>query len=843
MTHDRPPVVHSPSAPWRAAFALLALAAAVPAQALDFSISKLEVNQSVQTGATPLVAGRTTFVRASVRVTNPITVPQPVDGLLRILVDGVESAGSPVFSDNGPFPAKAPVDLTLQDGSLNFIFLAPESGNVVLSVEVNPSGPNHVAEANATNNITSSAPLAFTFQRAPELAYVPIDYRPNGGPVPNLPPAAQIEPGMGDNFVQGIYPAPDWYYHRSDVPSKLWTQSLSGTGSNLLNSLQVDINLMVPKPDFIYGFVPGGLPYNGQSVIGGNVAMGNTELIRYQRTVAHELGHDFGLQHNTTTTNVIGIDAERHLHLTQNLALIKPASLKDIMFAGLLTQEAWVAPSSYNFFFNHPVFNPVADTAGDGGPVLLVTGTWNKATGALQIDNLLALTDGRPTLPVAPGDADLMLRAWAGGTLLAELPVSARSSTDECAVCRGDADRAEDAGAPAPSTDPRAATGTMAATDAASDSDSQASPAPLVGFTALLPLQSAQGVALDRLVVGAAPARHALPLELHRSASPPQVAFTSPVAGAPVSGMLHVAWTATDADGDALQHYLRYSPDGRRFVPLATSLTDTQWDVDLAALPALASGKGFLELLTSDGLNTTRLRTAPLTAPGGQAAGAGNAPWVELVSPDSGFSFRRGATVVLHSSGWDLEDRKLDGESLQWFSDLDGSIGSGRLTSVSSLSVGTHVLTVQATDSSGMATTDSATITVTARDLPDTGSEGCQADLGFAGPGASVLSVCGGDLSTGTTATLQLQGAPAFAPAVVVAGFVNGPTPFKGGTLVPNPWALLLGMTTDAGGELSIPDIAGGGGPLSLYLQVVLVDAAQVHGFGLSNAVRMDLLP
>ena len=59
---------------------------------------------------------------------------------------------------------------------------------------------------------------------------IPIDYRPSGGPTPNLPDPALIEPGVGDNFIQGMYPAADWNYW--EAPPKLWTNSLNGTGSS-----------------------------------------------------------------------------------------------------------------------------------------------------------------------------------------------------------------------------------------------------------------------------------------------------------------------------------------------------------------------------------------------------------------------------------------------------------------------------------------------------------------------------------------------------------------------------------------------------------------------------------
>ena len=66
----------------------------------------------------------------------------------------------------------------------------------------------------------------------------------------------------------------------------------------------------------------------------------------------------------------------------------------------------------------------------------------------------------------------------------------------------------------------------------------------------------------------------------------------------------------------------------------------------------------------------------------------------------------------------------------------------------------------------------------------------CQTSLGFGGPGSSSLSLCGGDLSSGNGANLTLTGGTPGALAVLFAGFANNPTAFKGGQLVPVPWAL-----------------------------------------------------
>jgi hypothetical protein len=76
----------------------------------------------------------------------------------------------------------------------------------------------------------------------------------------------------------------------------------------------------------------------------------------------------------------------------------------------------------------------------------------------------------------------------------------------------------------------------------------------------------------------------------------------------------------------------------------------------------------------------------------------------------------------------------------------------------------------------------------------------------------------------------------------VAAGLTEAPTAFKGGTLVPVPILLLLPLATGPTGTAHAT-VPGGGGPLSIDLQAVFADATLPGGFGLSNAVRVDLLP
>ena len=115
------------------------------------------------------------------------------------------------------------------------------------------------------------------------------------------------------------------------------------------------------------------------------------------------------------------------------------------------------------------------------------------------------------------------------------------------------------------------------------------------------------------------------------------------------------------------------------------------------------------------------------------------------------------------------------------------------------------------------------------------------ADLGHAGPGPAQLAVFG-DLSSGEHADLTLWGAPEAGLVFVAAGLTEAPTAFKGGTLVPVPILLLLPLATGPTGTAHAT-VPGGGGPLSIDLQAVFAHASLPGGFGLSNAVRVDLLP
>ncbi|MBC8404466.1 MAG: hypothetical protein H8E15_04515 [Planctomycetes bacterium] len=119
----------------------------------------------------------------------------------------------------------------------------------------------------------------------------------------------------------------------------------------------------------------------------------------------------------------------------------------------------------------------------------------------------------------------------------------------------------------------------------------------------------------------------------------------------------------------------------------------------------------------------------------------------------------------------------------------------------------------------------------------------CQTDLGFGGPGAALLTVCGDPLASGGNADLMVSYGPPEGVGVLLAGTSFQPTPWHGGTVVPVPVWNYRSFRFDPNGRWLWPQIGGGLGPISVYTQAVYRDASQPQGYGFSNAIRVDFLP
>ena len=192
---------------------------------------------------------------------------------------------------------------------------------------------------------------------------------------------------------------------------------------------------------------------------------------------------------------------------------------------------------------------------------------------------------------------------------------------------------------------------------------------------------------------------------VERSSTAPAVAVTAPTAGQVLSAdTMEFTWTGSDADGDTLSYTVQYSIDGGvNYKTIALGHNSTRLLRDRRSLAGSARAR--IRVIASDGARSTTAESAVFTV-------AASPPEVFISSPGDGSLLAGPQTLVLQAAAYDPEDGAVGASSIQWSSSLDGQLGMGGLVEVATadLSVGTHVLTATATDSS--AATGSASVTV-----------------------------------------------------------------------------------------------------------------------------------
>ncbi len=177
-------------------------------------------------------------------------------------------------------------------------------------------------------------------------------------------------------------------------------------------------------------------------------------------------------------------------------------------------------------------------------------------------------------------------------------------------------------------------------------------------------------------------------------------------------GLHTVVWQGSDADNDPLAYMLQYSSDdGKTWETIAPFLTTTEAQLDAAGMAGSANAR--FRVLATDGFNTASSETRS------QLIVASKPPQVHVDLPAEGTIIDQGAPLVFEGVGTDMEDGPLSGSSLAWSSDKDGSLGNGELLITSSLSVGDHLLTLRASDSSGSTAAASVHVTVRAVEPED----------------------------------------------------------------------------------------------------------------------------
>jgi hypothetical protein len=203
------------------------------------------------------------------------------------------------------------------------------------------------------------------------------------------------------------------------------------------------------------------------------------------------------------------------------------------------------------------------------------------------------------------------------------------------------------------------------------------------------------------------------------SANAPAVAVLSPNGGETWSatGTYTVTWTASDTDGDPLTYSVLYSPNGSDWMPVGTTITQTQLAVNAAELAGSTNAR--IRVQATDGVNTSRDESdAAFTV-------ERKAPQAFIISPEADSATLANTPVWLEGYAYDLEDGALSDAALNWSSSRDGELGTG-VELLTALSLGQHTLTFTAID--GDANTATATVEVLATFAEDVVPD-CQTDI------------------------------------------------------------------------------------------------------------------
>jgi hypothetical protein len=417
------------------------------------------------------------------------------------------------------------------------------------------------------------------------------------------------------------------------------------------------------------------LGYGGSGVASGYWTHG------YAGVLPHEIGHILGRDHTLCAGKELGPDpdypyADGHIStedegdtafygFSANSLQIYPPSTGDLMS---YCRPNW--PSKYTYEHLHdqigkrfgPSGQPVTALA-DPGPVVAIAGIITPTDNLGTIHALyLTNSDMPPALP-EPGTYEIRLRDPSGQVLTSYPFEPSVEFPDPFLDCE--------------------------------PSEQE----PVGGFALVLPWNPAAA----RIEL----AHHGVPLDAAvASAHAPAVTLLSPNGGEHLDGpSTAITWSVSDSDGNALHYAIQYSADsGASWTTLATSWTLTEYELDLDSVSG--TDQGLVRVFASDGFHTSQ------DGSDGTFAVSRHHPRASIRSPKNDSLYVADQLIILEGSAYDNEDGQLADAALSWSSDLDGPLGAGESLAIvaSSLSEGSHTITLSAQDSE--AQTETASITV-----------------------------------------------------------------------------------------------------------------------------------
>jgi hypothetical protein len=638
----------------------------------DLTVNRLEITQGLQDGANliPMVQDRRTVVRAYLGVG---IEQEPIPGVTGRLTgySGSTPLGSvPPFNPGGRITAPAWPDWHQIDHTLNFELPLAWTEQPGLRLEVEVNDDRSVTEIDYTNNKLSEA-VSTVSCFGLSIAFVPVHYTPPEGYTPAFP-SGNIH--RGQEFMRKIFPIPDKELKYSQKPNLRWTKSLStdAGSSELLKELHRQLlKSSARRADRIYGWTPSkAFPDNGWAGEPGTdfaaAAFGNdTETPnKWRRTFAHEIAHLQGLDHTHVSPPYYQNTSGYHWFDVYERK-IKPANsdgeLLDVMFPDKTEPEAWISPGSYAKLMSEMCVGgtatPSAAQAATAADNLLVSGTIFKgSTPTGSLDPLYRITTAPVSVPRPPqGGPGYCIKLKNNATLLSQTCFDVSFDTDGGPVSR----------------------------------------AP---FGMVIPYPAG----LNRVEL----TRGTTTLSTRTaSPNPPTVAVTFPNApSVSLSGEQTITWTGSDPNGDSLTYEVLYSRDNAAtWIGVGSGTTGNSYTLDFSSLPGGANA--LIKVMVSDGFwSAEDVSDNPFSV-------ANKPPTAVITSPPSAASFNANTMITLQGAGMDLEDGFMSDSALSWTSDRDGLLGTGQLLE-KLLSLGTHVITLTATDLGGLKSSAAISVNV-----------------------------------------------------------------------------------------------------------------------------------
>jgi hypothetical protein len=186
--------------------------------------------------------------------------------------------------------------------------------------------------------------------------------------------------------------------------------------------------------------------------------------------------------------------------------------------------------------------------------------------------------------------------------------------------------------------------------------------------------------------------------------TPPTVTITSPLDAATyfVGQTVELRATATDAEDGDLTASIVWSSSIAGALGTGGSVDVTTLALGTHTITASVTDSG--GLTDSDSVTIT-VEAAPIPP---------EPVTVQITLPTTGSTFLQGDPVAFLGAAQDEDGAALTGTSLVWTSSIGGVLGTGETLLLSSLSDGTHTITLTATDALAQTGTASVSITITA---------------------------------------------------------------------------------------------------------------------------------